>query len=87
MPTAGGARLFAPTADGTLAMARQSEMMVQGERECVSLVLQDGRELVCTPDHRILCRMGAGYARMSWCWDEDRVVVGLEAPLDEPRSR
>ena len=32
--------------------------MVQGERECVSLVLQDGRRLLCTPDHKILCADG-----------------------------
>ncbi|MBV8497608.1 MAG: hypothetical protein JO361_12575, partial [Gammaproteobacteria bacterium] len=65
-------------------MATQTEMMVQGERECVSLVLQDGRSLVCTPDHKILCANG--------CWVEagnlkpghDRVLVGLDVPLDKP---
>src|SRR5437660_1838654 len=55
MPHAGGASLLAPTADGRLGTAVQAEMMVQGERECVSLVLQDGRTLVCTPDHELLC--------------------------------
>src|SRR5580704_15407750 len=55
MPTAGGRQVFGPTADRHLSIAHQSEMMVQGVRECVSLTLQDGRQLVCTPDHEILC--------------------------------
>ena len=58
MPSAGGTSLFAPTADGRLGRATQAKMMVQGERECISLVLQDGRTLVCTPDHKILCTDG-----------------------------
>src|SRR5438094_873162 len=58
MPGAGGAALLAPTADGRLGTATQAEMMMQGERECVSLALQDGRTLVCTPDHEILCTDG-----------------------------
>jgi len=84
LPIAGGVRLFGPTAEGRLARAEQSRMMVQGERECVSLVLQDGRRLLCTPDHKLLCADGrwvpAGELRVG----RDRVVMGLEAPLDEP---
>src|SRR5260370_20692213 len=56
MATTGGAALLAPTADGRLGTATQAEMMVQAERERVSLVLEDGRTLVCTPDHEILDR-------------------------------
>jgi aconitase A len=84
MPGAGGAVLFAPTADGRLGTAPQSEMIVQGERECVSLVLQDGRTLVCTPDHEILCTDGRWVRADQLVLGQDRVVVGLEAPLDEP---
>ncbi len=84
MPSAGGAVVFAPTVDGRLGMAMQAEAMVQGERECVSLVLQDGRTLVCTPDHEILCADGRWVRADQLALDEDRVVVGLEAPLDEP---
>jgi aconitase A len=84
MPFAGGAMLLAPTADGTLDIATQAEMMIQGERECVSLVLQDGRTLVCTPDHKILCTDGRWVRADQLVPGEDRVVVGLEAPLDEP---
>jgi hypothetical protein len=54
-----------------------------GERECVAVTLQDGRELVCTPDHRLLSADGV--------WIEaDKLQVGVarlavacvEAPLD-----
>src|SRR6266851_899639 len=84
MPSAGGAALLAPAADGRLGTATQAEMMVQGERECVSLVLQDGRTLVCTPDHEILCTGGRWVRADQLILGQDRVVVGLEAPLDEP---
>jgi len=84
MPGAGGATLLAPTTDGRLGTTTQAEMMVQGERECVSLILQDGRTLVCTPDHEILCTDGRWVRADQLVLGQDRVVVGLEAPLDEP---
>src|SRR5205807_4609736 len=84
MASTGGAALLAPTTDGRLGKATQAEMMVQGERECVSLVLQDGRTLVCTPDHEILCTDGRWVRADALVPGQDRVVVGLEAPLDEP---
>jgi aconitase A len=84
MPSAGGVTLLAPTTDGKLSTAVQAEMMVQGERECVSLVLQDGRTLVCTPDHEILCTDGRWVRADQLALGQDRVVVGLEVPLDKP---
>ncbi len=84
MPRAGGAKLLAPTGDGRLGTAIQSEKIVQGERECISLVLQDGRTLTCTPDHKILCADGRWVRADELVLSEDRIVVGLEAPLDEP---
>ncbi len=83
LPQAGGAVLLAPDASRRLVRATQTEMMVQGERDCVTLVMQDGRTLICTPDHEIL--------RADGCWvradaleiGKDHVVMGLEAPLDE----
>src|SRR5438067_9790613 len=48
MPNAGGAVLFSPTQDGKLSMAMQVEAIAQGVRDCVTLVLQDGRTLVWT---------------------------------------
>jgi aconitase A len=84
MPRTGGATLLAPTSDGKLGTAIQSEMMIQGERECISLVLQDGRTLTCTPDHKILCADGRWVRADELVMGQDRIVVGLEAPLDEP---
>jgi aconitase A len=86
MPAAGGVKLLGPTADRCLAMATQTEMMVRGERECVSVVLQDGRRLVCTDDHKILCADGRWVEAGKLVRGRDRVVVGLEGPLDEPGS-
>jgi aconitase A len=84
MPHTGGATLLAPTMNGKLSTATQTEMMIQGERECVSLVLQDGRTLICTPDHEILCADARWVRADQLVLGQDRVIVGLEAPLDEP---
>jgi len=84
LPHSGGTLLLAPTSAGQLAPAVQRAMMVQGERACVSLVLQDGRSLVCTPDHEILCADGRWVRADQLRMGEDRVVVGPQAPLDEP---
>src|SRR5262249_30842726 len=58
--------------------------MSQGQRDCVSLILQDGRSLVCTPDHEILTSEGRWVRADQLTPGGDRVVVGLEAPRDEP---
>src|SRR5262249_5668708 len=58
LPAMGGAALFGPDADGRLVRAQQSERLDQGVRECVTLTLQDGRTLTCTPDHEILTADG-----------------------------
>ena len=84
MPLAGGTRIFGPNAERRLVMAVQDEMMVQGERECVSLVLQDGRSLTCTPDHEILCADGRWVRADQLVLGQDRVLTGPEAPVDEP---
>jgi aconitase A len=85
LPEAGGARLFGPI-QGRLALASQSETMIQGTRECVSIVMQDGRELICTPDHEILTAEGRWVRADALELGRDRVVVGIEAPLDVPGS-
>ncbi|HUA89725.1 MAG TPA: aconitate hydratase AcnA, partial [Steroidobacteraceae bacterium] len=82
LPDGGGATVYGPDASRRIARAVQTEMMVQGERNCVSLVLQDGRTLVCTPDHRILRADGRWVRADALRPGADRVVMGLEAPLD-----
>ena len=86
LPDGGGSVVFSPDSERRLARAVQSEMMIQGERECVSLVLQDGRTLTCTPDHRILCADGRWVRADQLTPGESRVVTALEAPLDRPAS-
>jgi aconitase A len=86
MPAAGGREVFGPTAERRLATACQSEMMAQGVRECVALSLQDGRQLICTPDHEVLCGDGRWVRADQLILGKDRVVMGIEAPLDHPSS-
>lgn len=80
----GNALLFGPTSRCKLGIARQSEFMKQGIRDCVKLILQDGRSLTCTPDHRILTSDGRWVRADELVPGKDRVVVGLEGPLDKP---
>ena len=81
LPMLGGRSVFGPDSERRLSVGHQSRMMVQGERECVSLVLQDGRTLVCTPDHQILCADGRWVRADELSIGRDRVVMGLETPL------
>jgi aconitase A len=83
LPSAGGAKVFGPTDDRTLTTAIQRELISQGERECVTLTLQDGRTLTCTPDHEFLRADGQWVRADRLVFGKDRVVMGLEAPLDE----
>ena len=84
LPSLGGERVLAPRAEGELQMAMQSERMDQGERDCVSIVLEDGRSLTLTPDHRVLCADGRWVRADELVLNEDRVLIGPEAPLDQP---
>jgi len=84
LPAAGGARLFSPSRQGQLSLSNQTELMARGPRECVALELQDGRTLECTPDHPILIESGRWVHAGELVPGRDRVVVGLEAPIDLP---
>jgi aconitase A len=83
MPDAGSAMVWGPTHDGRIGRATQTERMNQGLRECVTLVFQDGRTLVCTPDHEILCADGRWKRADRLEIAKDRVIMGLEGPVDE----
>jgi aconitase A len=84
LPAVGGQRVLAPRTEGELQIAMQSERMDQGERDCVSIVLEDGRSLTLTPDHRVLCSDGRWVRADELVLQEDRVLIGPEAPLDHP---
>jgi hypothetical protein len=85
LPADGGATVFGPAPDGGIATARQSALIAQGIRDCVSLTLQDGRALTCTPDHEILRADGRWVRADELRPGIDRVVSGLEAPVDVPQ--
>ena len=86
LPVSGGPLVFGPTRRGELRMARQSRRMDNGTRECVELIMQDGRKLTCTPDHKIL-RSNGRWARADELEiGQDRVVVGLEGPSADPTA-
>jgi aconitase A len=86
LPFTGGELVFGPTVDGRVEISKQARLMNNGLRECVELVLQDGRALTCTPDHLILRNDGRWVRADELRPGEDRVVIGLEGPLDVPGS-
>src|SRR6185503_17500715 len=86
LPSLGGSTIFGPAPDGGITMARQTALIAQGVRECVELVLQDGRTLTCTPEHEILRTDGRWVRADELRPGEDRLLIGLEAPLDVPGS-
>ncbi len=81
-PVAGGALVFGPGVKGELDVALQTKLISNGVRECVELVLQDGRILTCTPDHKILRADGHWVRADQLKVGRDRVVVGLEGTRD-----
>ena len=84
LPPSGGALLFGPTPERELALAMQTKLLNNGLRDCVELVLQDGRTLTCTPDHKIMRSDGRWVRADELRVGEDRVVMGLEGPEDSP---
>jgi glycine dehydrogenase len=52
-----------------------------GRKPCVQITLQDGRTLVCTPDHRVLTT--DGWVEAGRLTASHRVVCGPETPLDD----
>ncbi len=84
LPSGGGARLFGPVGSAALRVAVQSQLMDRGARDCVRLVLEDGRSLVCTPDHMILRSDGRWARADELTPGEDRVTVGIEGPRNAP---
>jgi aconitase A len=75
-------RLMSPDAAARLTPATRTAHLDQGEKDCVTLVLQDGRALTCTPDHRLLRADGSWVRADRLEPGRDRVVVGLDAPVD-----
>jgi aconitase A len=79
-PMAGGESVLGPDRNGRLVRALQTEKMIRGLRDCVTVVLEDGRELTCTPDHEILTRDGRWVRADELVLGHDRVVVAADVP-------
>ncbi len=68
--------------------SHQIARMTRGDSEVVRVTLQDGRTLRCTPNHKILTAAEGKYEFVDagQLTREHRVVMGPEAPLDEPAA-
>jgi DNA-directed RNA polymerase beta subunit len=60
---------------------RQTGLIYQGDKKTIRLTFEDGRTLVCTPDHQILTGDG------EWVEAQDlplgsRITAGVDSPLD-----
>jgi len=86
LPASGGPLVFGPTPKGELGIARQLRRIDNGMRDCVELILQDGRKLTCTPDHKILRSDGRWVRADELKVGQDRVTVGLEGPVTDPAA-
>ena len=71
---------YAAPADGQtegLVVRQVDAVMDRGQKECVELLFEDGRTLVCTPDHRIRTCDGG------WVQAGELVVGGDEVAVDK----
>ena len=61
--------------------AKQSGFLYKGERECVDLILQDGRKITCTPDHPLLTSNNEWVKVKDLALGETRVKTGVNYPV------
>ena len=61
--------------------AQQSEFLYKGERDCVDLILQDGRKISFTPDHPFLTSDNEWIKAKDLKLGETRVKVGVNYPV------
>lgn len=70
---------------GGVLAGRSEGLLIQGEKECVEVVLEDGRTLECTPDHRLFTTQGWMEAQhLVLDSNSCRVLCGPDVVLDEP---
>ena len=71
--------------DGGFVVDNITAHMNQGVKQCVELVLEDGRRIVCTPDHQLYTMRGYVRADELRLGDGgDRIICGLEGVIDDP---
>lgn len=66
--------------------SKQTGFKYQGKQQCLKIILVDGRELVCTPDHKILAINRDNKPTWKDAKDlnkiEDKIICSLESPED-----
>jgi intein/homing endonuclease len=61
--------------------ATQSDFLYKGEQECVELTMQDGRKIICTPDHRLLTSTNEWVKANDLELEETRIKTSVTGPL------
>ncbi len=59
-----------------------SHVLNQGIKECIRLTFEDGRTLVCTPEHRIMVSNNTWVEAKDLVIGQSEVQVGPDTPLD-----
>jgi DNA polymerase elongation subunit (family B) len=79
--------------DPHVSVSNQTNWFDQGTKQCVEVLLEDGKTIKCTPDHRIWAKQALpGEDEATWRWvpagqlqkGTDRVAVSFSNPLDTP---
>ena len=60
---------------------KQTEFLDKGEKDCVEITLQDGRKLICTPDHPMLTMDKEWIRAKNLKQNEHRLKVSLHYPI------
>jgi DNA-directed RNA polymerase beta subunit len=66
---------------GIIVAAKQSAFLCKGERECIEMTLQDGRKIICTPEHRLLKSNGEWTKANDFKVNEEKVKASVNYPL------
>ena len=64
-----------------LIKSKQSGFLYKGERECVEVTLQDGRKIICTPEHPLLTSTNDWVKVNELELKETRIQTGVTGPL------
>jgi DNA-directed RNA polymerase beta subunit/intein/homing endonuclease len=60
----------------------QNDFLYKGERQCIELTLEDGRNIICTPEHKILMTSGVWKnAKDIIIGGEDKFTVSINNPF------
>ena len=77
---------YSMTEKGCVARPTQSpHLFVRGVRECVEVTLEDGRQIVCTSDHRVMTTRGEVRVQ-DLQLHSDRILSAPTGPLDRPSA-